>query len=77
MTAHRTYMVAAILTLIGVMLLAVVGVFVTGFLWCTDSEGPLASRVCGEGHFSTVAVALIGAASAMWGAHTLRRSRDD
>ena len=72
MSAQQTYVVAVILTVIGVVLLGVVVVFVLAFFYCSNASNATLVRACGEGHFKDVAIALIGAVSALWGAHQLK-----
>lgn len=76
---QQVYIVAVLLTVIGVTF---VGVFCTlAFVvwWCTtryDDALPtvsLIAKACGDGTLKEMALALLGAVSTLWGANQLRR----
>jgi uncharacterized membrane protein YqiK len=72
MSAQQTYVVAVILTVIGVVLIGVVIVLGLTFWYCTTNPNALLVKACDNGSLRDVAIALIGAVTALWGAKQLR-----
>lgn len=75
----QIYIVAVLLTVIGVVFVGVFCMLVFVVWWCTqnyDDAAPatsMAAKACGDGTLKEMAIALIGAVSTLWGANQLRR----
>lgn len=74
MSAQQTYVVAVVLTVIGIVLIGVVIVLGLTFWYCTTADNALLIKACGNGSLRDVAIALIGAVTALWGAKQLKRA---
>ena len=75
----QVYIVAVLLTVIGVVFIGAFVMLAFVVWWCTqrhDAAMPAAGLVaeaCGDGTLKEMAIALIGAVSTLWGANQLRR----
>jgi heme/copper-type cytochrome/quinol oxidase subunit 2 len=76
MSAQQARIATILMTIIGVVLVGVVLALVLTAWWCTHvekgEETAIFDQVCGHGSLKEIAIALIGAVSALFGAYQLK-----